>query len=120
MKLIIAGSRGLNISLRQVDEHVKLFEEELDRRVTEVFSGLARGPDLAGHAWATRKGIVVREYAADWEKYGKRAGIIRNQMMGNSADALLAFYDGESRGTKHMLEYMYSFPKPVMLVSCSP
>ena len=46
----------------------------------------------------------MRVFPADWDKYGKRAGYLRNVQMAEYADALLAFWDGESRGTKNMID----------------
>ena len=45
-------------------------------------------------------------YPAQWKKFGKRAGYRRNEQMAEVADALIAFWDGSSRGTKHMIDIM--------------
>ena len=55
-------------------------------------------------------------FEADWGTHGKKAGILRNIEMGDYADALIAFHDSESKGTKHMIEYMKSLGKPVRVV----
>lgn len=70
----------------------------------------AMGEELA-KAWNWKLTI----FPAEWEKYGKRAGILRNIQMGDYADALVAIWDGESKGTKHMIEYMQSLNKPVFV-----
>ena len=47
---------------------------------------------------------AVAYFPADWDKYGKAAGFIRNEQMAQNADALVVFWDGKSRGTKNMIE----------------
>ena len=60
--------------------------------------------DKLGEEWARSKGIPVEVYEADWETYGRRAGYIRNASMALVADALIAIWDGESKGTSHMIK----------------
>lgn len=133
MKLIIAGSRFKN----KFDIDIPPFSSEKFRmlsafcqalvydamtaspwkwgEVTEVVSGTAIGIDRAGEAWAEVYGIPVKHFPARWNKYGKGAGMVRNQQMGSYADALLAIWDGESKGTKHMIEWMQRLKKPVFV-----
>lgn len=101
MKTIIAGSRDFSDYQR--------LATVLDARlgikpITRVLSGMARGADLMGRSWALRKGIRVDEYPAEWKKYGKAAGFMRNSAMGMDAEALVAFWDGKSKGTLDMIE----------------
>lgn len=65
-----------------------------------VISGGARGIDQRAAAAARENGLAVREYPADWDRYGKRAGYLRNEEMVKAADLVIAFWDGESPGTK--------------------
>jgi hypothetical protein len=69
-----------------------------------VLCGGAKGADMLGEAWAERWAAVTH-YPARWNTEGKAAGIKRNERMAYDADMLVAFWDGESRGTKHMIEY---------------
>lgn len=73
-------------------------------RPTVVLCGLAKGADNLGHIWALKEGIPVETYPADWNTYGRGAGFKRNLDMGNKAEALIALWDGESKGTKHMID----------------
>ena len=99
MKVVIAGSReGVSYS------DVKTAIEESGFVITEVVSGTARGVDRLGEQWANKNNITVKPFPADWNTYGKRAGYLRNTQMADYADALIAVWDGESRGTKHMIE----------------
>lgn len=78
-------------------------------------AGLARGADALGAKFA-RAHCQLYEFPADWDRYGKRAGFMRNEQMGHFADGLIAFWDGKSRGTKHMIDFMKSLGKPVHIV----
>jgi len=99
MKVIIAGSRGFtsHVALRQ---SLRKYKQD----VSEVVCGMARGADLLGRQWALDNGIPVKEFPAKWNKFGKSAGYIRNAEMADYGDALIAFWDGESRGTKMMID----------------
>lgn len=70
---------------------------------TAIISGLARGADMLGVRYAREKDIPVLEFPADWERLGKRAGMLRNLQMLEVADAVIAFWDGQSRGTANMV-----------------
>lgn len=75
-----------------------------DSAPTIVVSGLASGPDTFGLWWAVHHGIRVDEHEALWATEGRSAGYKRNVRMAKVADALAAFYDGVSRGTRHMID----------------
>lgn len=112
MKLIIAGSRHLNPSTEFIDACVK----ETGIIVTRVISGGARGVDLCGEKWAESEGLPYIRFVPGWGLHGKRyAAYIRNNDMGFFGDALLAIWDGSSRGTKHMIEAMKELNKPVYI-----
>lgn len=97
MKTIIAGSRSFN--------NFKLLTEICDKEIiTEIISGTARGADTLGEYYAVTHNILIKRFPANWNKYGKSAGYIRNKKMAEYADALIAFWDGKSKGTKHMID----------------
>lgn len=99
MKVIIAGSRGIT------DDN--LIREAIYKsgfNVTEVVSGHAIGVDRAGEAYAQLNNLKVTLFIPDWNKHGRGAGFIRNEQMAEYADALIAIWDGESKGTKHMID----------------
>jgi len=73
---------------------------------TEVVSGGAQGVDRLGEEWAKLNSIPVKVYPADWERHGKAAGPIRNAEMSIYAGGLIAFWDGVSKGTAHMIDMM--------------
>lgn len=101
MKTIIAGSRTIAL-YGMVENAIEACPFRAE--ITEVVSGGARGADAWGERWALLEGRVpVQQFPADWKRYGKRAGLIRNEQMADYADALIAVWDGESRGTAHMI-----------------
>lgn len=100
MRIIVAGSRTF-------DDYA-LLEKTMDRltrklKTVIVLNGGAEGADRLGEKWAFSRWHTVMNYFADWEKYGKAAGAIRNQEMVANADALCAFWDGKSPGTKDVI-----------------
>lgn len=105
-KVIIAGSRGFNnykLLCEQCNKYLR------DKRITHniiIVSGGARGADKLGEKYAQDEGFSLEIYLAQWDKYGKRAGFRRNEQMAEVADALIAFWDGKSHGTKHMIDIM--------------
>ena len=110
MKLIIAGSRTIYLFEDQI---CALLNSKNIQEVTEVVCGMAYGMDQAGLDWADNYKIPVKPFPADWDKYGKSAGHIRNKEMADYADALLVVWDGKSRGSKNMKENMLKLNKPV-------
>jgi hypothetical protein len=100
MKVIIAGSRNFN--------DYNLLKSSCDNLLTqfnniEIVSGTARGADKLGERYAREKGYSIKEFPANWN-LGKSAGYIRNDEMAQYSDMLIAFWDGTSKGTKHMID----------------
>lgn len=104
-KVIIAGSRDFH-DFGFLKGYMATLPPWLE--VTEVVCGMAKGADLLGKQWADLNGIPVKEFHADWDRLGRRAGPMRNVEMGIYADGLIAFWDGKSTGTHHMIKYMES------------
>ena len=99
MKTIVAGSRG-------IDDYPLLQRviATAPWRVTEVVSGGARGVDRLGERWAHEHGVAIKLFPAEWGRLGKKAGVLRNEQMARYAEALIAVWDGSSRGTRHMIQ----------------
>lgn len=114
MRTIIAGSRDLS----QQDTQAAIMA--CPWQITAVVCGEARGPDSHGKQWAGQVGLPVSSHLADWDNLGKSAGFARNEDMAHEADALLAVWDGQSNGTRHMIEYMRSIGKPVHVHEVKP
>lgn len=113
MKLIVAGSRNFNNYNLLRDS---IFNNYKDIQSLEIVSGTARGADSLGEYFAKANNLILHQFPAEWDTYGKSAGFIRNKKMGDFADELLAFWDGRSRGTIHMIEYMWKLNKPVKII----
>jgi hypothetical protein len=112
MRIIVAGGRDFN--------DYELLKEKLDNESLSsedtIISGDARGADRLGERYAKEHCIWCTKYPAKWDKYGKSAGYIRNAEMASNADALIAFWDGKSRGTKHMIDIADSLGLKVTIV----
>ncbi len=100
-KLIIAGCRD-STDYGRAREAIDGIVERMDADIT-LICGMARGADMLGHRYATEAGWPIEEYPADWDRYGKRAGPIRNGEMARAATHLIPFWDGQSRGTANMI-----------------
>lgn len=101
-RVIIAGTRTYDdyASLKAyADYKLSRIEDDI-----EIVSGGARGADALGEMYAREKGYSIKRFQAEWDRYGRSAGPRRNEAMAKYADALLAYWDGESRGTKSMIE----------------
>lgn len=101
MKVIIAGGREFNDY-----DLLKISCDRILIRQTniEIVSGKALGADKLGEVYAKEKGYKIKEFPADWIKYKKGAGPIRNKQMAEYSDGLIAFWDGKSKGTKNMID----------------
>ena len=95
MKVAIVGSR---------DIRVKDLENYIPKEVTEIVSGGAVGVDTCAKEYALENQIEYIEFLPDYHKYGRRAPIVRNDLIIEYADIVLAFWDGKSRGTKYVVE----------------
>lgn len=120
MKLIIAGSRTFENCYCIIDGAISQLDIPI---VSEVVCGGARGVDSIGRNWAETQHRqeypvqdlipTVEEFPADWDKFGKSAGHIRNKQMAEYADALLLIWDGESKGSANMKQQMGKLGKPI-------
>lgn len=99
MKVIIAGSRLFLPNYNDV-----LVLDKYKNSITEVVSGCAKGADAFGESWALWNNIPIKKFPANWELYGKAAGIIRNNEMAEYADGLIAFIVNNSKGTLNMIK----------------
>jgi len=103
-RLIIAGGRDYNP--RPEDE--RIITDVVKRLgVTEIISGGARGADAMGENYAKAMGIPLRVFPANWNKYGKKAGPIRNEKMASTADAVLLFPGGAGTADMRRKASMY-------------
>ena len=105
MRIIIAGSRtiaGRDGELAVLEAITEAMEAWGIQEVTEIVTGGARGADELGKQFSERFGIAHKEFPADWDTHGKKAGYLRNVEMADYADALVLVWDGKSKGSKMM------------------
>ena len=115
-KIIIAGGRDFmdyNLLKEKVN---KILQEKRVTHKIVIISGCARGADTLGVRYASENAFDVDKYPADWDKYGKKAGYMRNVEMAENADALIAFWDGKSKGTKHMIDIATERNLPIRVI----
>ena len=110
-KIIVAGGRDF-VSYKSVKKTLDPYKH----KISEIVSGKAAGADSLGEHWANENEIHVEPFPADWDHYGNGAGPVRNKQMAEYADALIAFWDGESSGTEDMIKQMESLNKPVKVI----
>ena len=117
-KVVIAGGRDFS----DYDLLKKWCDYYLEKRIQSgeqivIISGGARGADTLGEQYATEKGFTVDKHPADWNKNGKAAGYIRNKEMVDIADAVIAFWDGKSKGTSHTINLAESKGIPCKVIN---
>ena len=103
-RVIIAGGRQFNdYGLLSAKCDGILSQKRVTHKIV-IISGTAKGADTLGERYARERGFTLRQFPADWDQFGKSAGYLRNCQMADNADALIAFWDGESPGTRHMVD----------------
>ena len=106
MKIAVIGSRNLV---------VQNLEKYLPGQTTEIVSGGAKGVDTCAREYAKAKGLKLTEFLPEYKKYGRKAPLKRNLQIINYADEVLAFWDGQSRGTKFVIEHCKAQNKPIRI-----
>ena len=114
LRVVIAGSREfydfpmLMGKCTDILSGIANTNNNIDK--VRIVSGTARGADQLGEQYAKLAGYEVSRFPADWNGLGKRAGYVRNAEMAKFAvedgnyGVLIAFWDGKSKGTKHMID----------------
>lgn len=95
MKVAVIGSRGLTVAN---------LNEYLPENTAEIISGGAKGIDSCAKQYALQNGLIYTEFLPEYERYGKGAPLRRNLKIIEAADLVIAFWDGESRGTKYVID----------------
>lgn len=103
-RVIIAGGRYFNQYAMLCRYCDKMLESKARTHKIEIVSGCCEGADLLGIRYARERGYNCLRMPADWKNEGKTAGPRRNRRMAEVSNALIAFWNGESRGTANMIE----------------
>ncbi len=107
LRMIVAGSRNFGDDQRMSQVLREYLGDKTPERKLQFVSGTARGADSMGERFAREHGYDLKRFPAQWERYGRSAGYRRNAEMAAYAaqetGVFFAFWDGESRGTRHMI-----------------
>jgi len=109
MKTAIIGSRTFN-DLAFASKKLEEFT------ITHVVSGGAKGADTVAEAWAIQHEIDITIHYPNWNKHGKSAGFIRNKQIVDDSQQIIAFWDGQSKGTEHSINIARAQKKPVYII----
>jgi len=104
MKVAVIGSRGLTV--------INDLGKYLPEGTTEIVSGGARGIDTCAKEYAIAHGLKLTEFLPEYDLYGRAAPLKRNDTIIKYADTVLAFWDGESRGTAYVIRKCKETGKP--------
>ena len=111
LRVIIAGSRDFNDYDLLKKSAIDIFNKKtMLPDLSRIVSGGARGADTLGERFANEMGLEITRFIPDWDGLGKRAGYVRNAEMAKYSvedyndGMLIAFWDGKSKGTKHMID----------------
>ena len=126
VRIIIAGTRNFDdyeLLKFKVD---RIIEKEFKDCNISIISGTSKGADQLGESYANTKRYHLYKFPAEWDKYGRKAGPLRNEKMATFASGelindecvgvLIAFWDGKSRGTKNMIENAYKYNLKVFTI----
>ncbi|MBB1137957.1 SLOG family protein [Myroides sp. WP-1] len=115
MKLAIIGSRSFEDYEFAVTQLHELIQKE-KWVLTHIVSGGAKGADQVGERFALEHKLELLLFKPDWKCFGKRAGFMRNSDIIAHADAVVAFWDGQSKGTKDSIDKAKALNKKVVVV----
>lgn len=114
-KIVIAGCRDFN-NYDLAKQHIDFCINNIKKKYELVFvSGGCKGADLLGERYAKENDYALEIHPANWEKYGKAAGPIRNKKMAEDCDYAICFWNGKSKGTKSMINYARMLNKPIRI-----
>ena len=108
MKLAIIGSR--TCPPIDIEQHLKYIPDT-------IVSGGAKGVDTYAKEFAEKHNLKLMEFLPDYKKYGRSAPLVRNKLIVDECDCVLAFWDGKSRGSKFTIDYAKYQGKPVKVVN---
>ncbi len=127
LRIIVAGGRDFqnyNLLSSTLETYIREMQSmNISENQIVFISGTARGADTLGEQFARQQNYIVKQFPANWNLFGKRAGYIRNEQMAKYSVAngnrgvLFAFWDGQSKGTKHMIELARKYSLEVHVIN---
>ena len=115
IKLAVVGGRNFNDYKKLSDRIFDLMDEH-DYEIIKIISGGATGADTLAEQFALDQKIETLVFYPDWTRYGKSAGPRRNRQIIEACDVVIAFWDGQSRGTKNSIELANELNKTLFIV----
>lgn len=116
MKVAVVGSRSIEFDKQQMRAY-KLLCDNIPANCTEIVSGGAVGIDRLAEIYARQNNIPTKIFLPDYDKYGKRAPIMRNNEIVAYSQYVIAFWDGESHGTAYTVATCIKEGVPVKIIS---
>ncbi|AII26793.1 hypothetical protein AH6C_039 [Aeromonas phage pAh6-C] len=115
-RVAIVGGRDFTdmTKLTACCDHMLSNKVNLGYRIV-IINGTAKGADELGGRYADLRGYTQEKFVPEWDKLGKRAGMVRNTDMAHRADAVIAFWDGTSKGTRNMIQTCQRLGKPIQV-----
>ena len=113
VKVAIVGSRNFQ-DYERIVQGVERLKEHYPH--LQILSGGARGVDRLAQRAAEYLGIPFKLFPANWEKYGRRAGMLRNEFLIRDADKVVAVWDGQSRGTANSIQWAKKLGTPYKII----
>lgn len=104
MRLAIVGSREFTDFDYMEKWVIHTITNDIGITVEQIVSGGARGADRLAENFAWKHHIPLQIFPANWNKYGKKAGYLRNIEIVDNSDFVIAFWNGESKGTKMTID----------------
>ena len=115
-RVVIAGCRDYN-NYDEAKRYIDFYLSETRKQnQIIIISGMANGADKIGEMYAKENVFKVERYPAEWGKYGKSAGPIRNRQMAEACDFVICFWNGDSPGTRSMIELAKKYDKPIKII----
>lgn len=111
MKVAVIGGRDFT-NYELLDNTLKVYSD----KITTIVSGGAKGADFLAEYWAEKNNKGTLIFLPNWDLYGKKAGFVRNELIVINSDAIIAFWDRKSRGTKSSIDIAKKLNKPTMIV----
>jgi len=115
-KIVVAGGRSFDDYGLLKDRLDSFTNTKSKTHEIVIVSGTAKGADTLGETYAFEHELAVEMFPAQWDKHGKSAGYKRNAEMANAADAVVVFWDGKSKGSKHMIDIAKKVGLPLRVV----
>jgi len=110
MRVAVIGSRGAN------DEHYNFLIENIPANCTEIVSGAASGADTLAEKFARENNLLLKIFTPDYKKYGRNATLVRNDEIVFYSSAVIALWDGISRGTAYVINKCIESGVPVKIL----